>query len=434
MSEFARYVFYIPLYIDYSNGIQILWQLAEDISTQRPLSIIPFDLKTSSGYVPNSMKRFVETNYSPEPTDIVVYPESIPGNPLKAKRVCRYVLARPYTLNGQWVNYEDFDYLIYYSKVVGEAGIYLNIQNKKLLNSLTKYINYSSGRRNQVVIYYGKLRCGINLSVAKQLAKRFENIEIITRIYPNSKDDLYSKIANSRLFISLDPLTNLCYESTILGTPVYIADTIFEKEYGDYDFPLHGFLDTKQVLDADFNEFNHAELSMITVKQFKIQVEKNKNLVLKFLSDIEYHFAIKVKTNFTSVSRSDRNFVLNRWGLSPIVSGTNFNSVIGYHLIYINPYIYIGAKAIWRCVIFIRTVPVTLKVYLIGRIKQLGRIFFDFSDPIVSFYLTRTREAEVVLRSKNDFSVVTPNISTEVVDGSFVRGKLRSVIINLIWK
>ena len=65
-------------------------------------------------------------------------------------------------------------------------------------------------------------------------------MEVIHRHYPENSKDLYNKIAESSLFVSIDPLTSLIHESTLIGTPVYVYDSCFKEFYDNFDFKLHG--------------------------------------------------------------------------------------------------------------------------------------------------------------------------------------------------
>jgi len=414
-----KYVFHLPLCNSYSNGIQILWQFAEYVSEFRDVTIIPFDYNDDLAFVPQNMSRFVQMQYVPRDEDVVVYPESIQGNPLNGKQVCRYILARPYTLNGQWIDYSKGDYLLYYSNVVSESGPYLNIQNKDTINQIKGYAESAVQRKDQVVIYYGKLRSKIRIETAFKLVRNFKNILIVTRKYPNNKTDLYRSISESKLLISLDPLTNLCYEATLLGTPVYCADTIFESEYQNYCIPLYGFISSEEALGLNFKQYPHEKLSQQTLSQFETQVNLNREKVFKTIKEIEIHFINKIEINVEKKKEEDYKFINQRWGRLPIVSGTNFNSIVGYHLIGIHPLVYIIAK------IFLKN---TTRIYNSLRktfnLKKLIEV-----DPFIVGYIHSLRRDPFL-----DKMVVEQKYEPLPDGYGFANTYIKKAIVNIIWR
>jgi hypothetical protein len=419
-----RYVFHIPLFNDYSNGIQILWHFAEYVSLIREIEVIPFAYNEPDAYIPSRMKGYVKETYSPKDGDVIIYPESIRGNPLNAKRVCRYILARPYTLNGQWIDYSSSDFVFYYSGVISDGGEYLTLQNEAIFEHLQSHLSTPVPRQDKVLIYYGKLRCGVNLNLAQKLAEKFESVEIITRKHPETKSDLYRKIKESRLFISLDPLTNLCYEATLLGTPAYFADSIFESAYMNYRFPLHGFIPSASALEIDYKKYPNEELSIKAIKEFRGQLEKNQINVTNLLAKAEEFFSTGEKIDVERTKNVEREFITHKWGLAPIVSGTNFNSVIGYHLITYNPYIYITAKTLWRMAARLRALIVHVIRAPKSALRWLWHFIFDTSDPIVGHYL----------RNQTSLPDSVPSETHRLRKMEFADSPFKRWIINLIWR
>ena len=379
--------------------------------------------------MPDDLQNLVQPTYKINKEDIVIYPESVSANPLNAERVCRYILARPYTLNGSWVDYDEKDFVLNYSNVISGDGCHLNLQNEILHKQLAPYLNCQFDREDKVAIYYGKLRPALNLNIAKTLAKRFQKIEIITRKYPSNKSALYKLISESRLLISLDPLSNLSYESTLLGTPVYIADSIFEKEYENYNFPLRGFLSTDEALLIDYSKFCHEQLSMNAISEFQLQLSDNEKKVIEVIREIEKHFAIGSLQDIARISEADRRFISERWGRAPIVQGSNFNSVVGYHLIKFNPWVYVLGKILWRCVssfLFLK-----INNLLLG-FKNLIKEIIDYSDPTVAHTVNTIFPRKITDHpsKKNSFSTS----GKEKPVAKLANNRIKALVVNLIWK
>lgn len=147
------------------------------------------------------------------------------------------MLAKEYILNGNAIQFEDSDYIFAYSNAVNGSADQYNI----LLDGLTNLKNYHTEKIiGKVSVYYGKCRVGIEIPEYKNLLKKFKEVAIITRTNPSSKDVLYREIASSELLISFDSLSSLCYEATLLGTPVILMDDVSKSFYENFNYKLHG--------------------------------------------------------------------------------------------------------------------------------------------------------------------------------------------------
>ena len=66
------------------------------------------------------------------------------------------------------------------------------------------------------------------MDLIKSLKDKYSKIEIITRKYPSNHINTLRLVKNSDLLISFDALSNINYESTLLGTPVLALDDFFK--------------------------------------------------------------------------------------------------------------------------------------------------------------------------------------------------------------
>ena len=143
------------------------------------------------------------------------------------------------------------DYGLAYSNAVSTIFPSYLIINENILNIIGKYKNIK--KKNKVLIYYGKVRYGQSFKNLKRIVEQFDEYEIIHRLYPSDSENLYEKIAESSLFISIDPLTSLLHESTLIGTPAYVYDSVYKEFYDNFDFKLHGFYYDLDPSDLDLS-------------------------------------------------------------------------------------------------------------------------------------------------------------------------------------
>ena len=312
-----KYIFYAPYYQNHSNGIKCFWQAAFNFSQSRDVTILQFYNGVKQSLIPKeyeSMKIIDDINKIQISKDhIVIYPDCVSTNPLNHHNVARYLMCKPFILNGQGIELNKYDYCFAYSNAVSEKLEQYLIFPKDLLNLKPQK---NEVRDNKLLIYYGKTRYGLNFKGLQKFTENFDDVRIITREYPSKKSNLYQLISESRLLISFDPLTSLIHESTLLGTPVYIYDETFKEEYDKFNFKLHGFYynlkenDLTKVYKESFNlaERAHNEIKNLSNSEHTRTIE----LIIK----MEEHFSNNntCYEKYTSLQKADIIF-------SKIVSG-----------------------------------------------------------------------------------------------------------------
>jgi hypothetical protein len=330
-----KYVFYIPEYTDISNGISLLWQAASHFARYRTVRIWPYQYGTKSTSIPDSCLD-IEISYRPvDECEVVVYPENIEGNPLNGKRVCRYFMAKPYILNGAPVNYNDTEFIFAYSHAINRSLPQYNLANQNYLKA-QEYIG-TKKIPGKVAIYYGKCRfTTFNKEVFRTLIHA-SKVEIITRFHPTSKDDLYKAIASSEIFVSVDPLTSLIHEATLLGTPTLIADPVFREEYDSYNHSLPGFCYSY----AEAKEVEGGRLAVQANQQFREEIQRNEKKTENILSEIEFFFNnVKQNKMISELSHSDKDFYARRWECAMFMNVLGPKSIYAWHLLQISPLLF----------------------------------------------------------------------------------------------
>jgi hypothetical protein len=339
----VKFHFHIPEYNAYSNGIKTLWEAAYEFSKLYQTTISSFYYGGLGETLPVKF-----SNLLGNPIDIsqsvIIYPDCIEGNPLQAKFVARFLMAKPMILNGKIIGHGESDFVFSYSHAVNKELPQYNLLLDELRN--LKKIEPRKDIK-QASIYYGKCRIGSDFKKSLMLiANYFDSFKIITRTQPNDKDILYQNISNSGLFISLDPLTSLCYESTLLGTPTLILDPVFKNQYDEFNYPLHDFYyDVKEGISA-IKTLNRRIINSELEIQLNSNCEKTKIIAMKIIS----HFSQdRIVSNYSKdIELIDRKFYEELWRRAPIYNCTNAESIIRFHLINRNIYFYIFSKLLLK--------------------------------------------------------------------------------------
>jgi hypothetical protein len=229
-----------------SNGIKVGFQVVSCLRALGLEAVIACrdPAKGSVEPVPESSEGIVyscESRVRLGDGDIAIYPEVVPGNPLRARNVVRYLLNKPYFLTGQGIDYGEYDYLTVYSRVIDAELPRLCVLFDERYE-IEKYRNQK--KENQLSVYIGKIypsRPNEYAPAIERLAKKYDRVKLITRRYPALRSDLFNTIARSALLVCVDPMTNLGFEATLLGTPVLQLDDSFGAMRGLDGIPLLGF-------------------------------------------------------------------------------------------------------------------------------------------------------------------------------------------------
>lgn len=259
-------------YSSASNGIKITYELISRLNNMgicaKSLCFDPyyFGANIPLKYLKNTIfcteKEFPEI----EPDDIVIYPEHVKGNPLNANRVVRYLLNKPYYIFGYGIDYRPTDYILSFSQLVSETlpYLYIMIDERKIYKEIREK---NPKRKGIYSVYFGK--CNLDIirhsnGILAELQKKYGCVNVITRQFPERNIAL-GMIAESDLLVSFDPLSNLNYEATLLGTPVLLLDDSFNTssthlpaEQCGYFYNIKDFEKGKKAVGESYtNYFNY---------------------------------------------------------------------------------------------------------------------------------------------------------------------------------
>jgi hypothetical protein len=140
---------------------------------------------------------------------IVIYPEIIVDNPLKADKVVRYMLNKEGVLQGRMINWGEKDYPLAFSKVYKDNCDTLFYPNCDL-----SLFNYDDRPKTHNSFYIGK---GYLYGNCPKL-DCFE----ITREYPKTKQELAEVLRNSKILFSYDSCSATNTDAALCGCVPYL--------------------------------------------------------------------------------------------------------------------------------------------------------------------------------------------------------------------
>ncbi len=233
-----------------SNGVSILYKLSSHIEQLGyECNLYIYDHPTLNPKAPPEYQNRV-VNKIDENDDrlIVILPDALPfeiSKSIKAKNRVWYLLNKPMVLTKEPIFIQENDLFVSYSGLVNKnlRQLFYNAKIEGIDNIIEKITGGEITKKNQILVYWGKARKTHRAKLFFMALFLKAKIVPITRTLPSCKTSLLKLLAESKLLVTFDPLTNLSYEATLCKTPVFIADNYSKINYRDYNIPLYGLFE-----------------------------------------------------------------------------------------------------------------------------------------------------------------------------------------------
>lgn len=202
------YIIWTPPYFHRSAGIRVLHKLAYLLNKAGQRAFIYINKTNPKWRVPRISKRKAQKLI--DQGAIVVYPEIVPGNPLGAKTVARYILNNPGLLGGD-KTYDANEILFCYGKHLLQPGMTKDrILVIPAIRTDVFYRDDKVKRNIDYLVYFGK----------HPVVGNYPKKSIITSTKPSKPAKLGQMLRRCKKLISYDNLTVLTFEATLCGCPV----------------------------------------------------------------------------------------------------------------------------------------------------------------------------------------------------------------------
>jgi O-antigen biosynthesis protein len=204
-----RFVTVIGAYRNNSAGIRVMYKLKDDLS--------------SIGYESIVYEEGIDVN---DGNTIVIYPESVQWNPLKANNVVRYVLQNPHYWGQEQTVYDDSEYVITYKKdyYPDVPVLYIDVIDPKIF-----YEDFHQ-EKDIISIYVGKG----HPTIYKENPKRdkMRPMVLITRSWPETREELGEILRRTYILYTYDNCSMITDEAIQCGAKVfYVSENgLFNKE------------------------------------------------------------------------------------------------------------------------------------------------------------------------------------------------------------
>jgi hypothetical protein len=227
------YFIYTPRWIETSSGIKVLHMLCHTLNQSGQKAYLVLSESNHSGdsrinpylFTPILTQEVVDAYYVKKITPIIVYPETIPGNPLNADLVVRYLMNFVGLLGGSQ-KFASSEYLISYSKSIGKdySGEGKQMPTLFLPSINPRDFENSEASEPYQLSYAAKYRLFVG---APPKIGDLKNIEIV-RDGPNRQPrGLVRQLIQRASVVYVFENTAIIIESILSGTPVILVKTPF---------------------------------------------------------------------------------------------------------------------------------------------------------------------------------------------------------------
>lgn len=294
-------------YTDSSNGLRLAYEFVVYLRNAGfdAFNVVEDEHVNEEDYPPEYKENVLSSScLNIGDDDIVIYPETVFGNPLKATNIIRAFLNR---VEKDIAFGEDEYYVTYNSAIYPGLPVFYCQKDEVPLFSSLRNEKKTDGI---MTIYFGKARYNVldkNSKMISTLQKKYKRVEIITRKYPSSHIETLKLVRDSDLLVSFDALTNMNYESTLLGTPVLVVDDYFKLE-NEIEINHYGFA-------YDVSEIERAKKSVGKAYDEYVSIINNQGKDFPdIINKAERHFErIKIDTEYRKLYVSEMKEILRRY-------------------------------------------------------------------------------------------------------------------------
>jgi hypothetical protein len=239
-------------------------------------------------YPKELLLKFIAEPAEADPDSIAIIPETTPDEILQSlpsRNRVFYLLNRPYLLTGKPLLYRPEDLVVAYSGLISKAYFNLFITNEiSEFSPIENQCLNQPEKENIILFYFGKSRHDkVPAEIKRLIRKHRSKVIVINRIFPKCRRTLFDLLRRARLVVSFDPLTNLCYEATLCGTPCFIADNYMKLNYADFNFPLTGFFEDPSQADSYFSQGIEPREHAAIIKRYHDTYAANSERVEQFV-------------------------------------------------------------------------------------------------------------------------------------------------------
>lgn len=224
IKNMKKYIICAPEYTHRSNGIKVLYRLADELQKRGYETYIHLITPKTKENIKYNFIESEEITDEMRANDIVVYPEIVFGNPLQFQNVVRYVLFYPGKNGGRKKYFKNETFFTFSKSFYNAKELYIPTID---LNIFCK--SEEAKTTDAVFIYKGGKWKDI---------PELDNLPTITAKFPEEQKDLVELLQKTKTLYSYDDTTSLLDEAVLCGCNVKIIRGGGEKTDTKIIFPI----------------------------------------------------------------------------------------------------------------------------------------------------------------------------------------------------
>lgn len=287
------YYIYVPRWIDSSAGIKALHYLCHSLNRTGQIAYLVlcepvFDKKPRVSphlLTPILTQEIADCHFKEGLTPIVIYSETIPGNPIGGPFVVRYLLNFIGVLDGPKA-FSDEDYLLSYTQMIAEHTkemMGVDVDQVLFLPPIDpRDFSFNSNKEDFQLVYAGKYRSFVGIP---RKVGNLKSIEIYRDGPKMQNRDTVKKLLSRASIVFIFENSSIATEAILSGTPVcFIKTPLSEKIIAEYELGKFGV-----AVDESEISIEEARSSIPrAIENYLNQIQEFNNNLDKFVSDTQF--------------------------------------------------------------------------------------------------------------------------------------------------
>lgn len=300
------YYIYTPRWIESSAGIKALHYLCHYLNRSGQIAYLvmcePIFNKlprvSPNLLTPILTQEIAESHFQAKLTPVTIYSETIPGNPINASFIVRYLMNFIGTLDGP-KTFEEHDYIVSFSRAIAkDAETEVRLESDQVLFlppiDPREFVN-NPDKKDFQVVYAGKYRSFIGPPRKVGLLRSVE----IFRDGPRMQNrEMVKKLLSEASMVYTFENSSIATEAILSGTPVCFVRTeltkeiIAEYELGDFGVALEE--NSEAIEEARSTVPKGIETYYESIRTFQFELEKFIELTQIRASETGYNSVVQV--------------------------------------------------------------------------------------------------------------------------------------------
>jgi hypothetical protein len=330
----SPYYIYTPRWIESSAGIKALHYLCHSLNRSGQIAYLVMSepmFNNLPRVSPNLLtpiltQEIADSHFQAKLTPVVIYSETIPGNPIGASFVVRYLMNYVGALSGPEV-FDEHDYLLSFSRMIAEdakSKIIVDVDQVLFLPPIDpREFTSNPNKKDFQIVYAGKYRSFIG---SPRKVGSLRSVEIFRDGPRMQNRERVKQLLSDASVVFTFENSSIATEAILSGTPVcFIKTKLTEKIIAEYELGNFGIAlgeDQESIEEARTTIPKAIETYFESIQSFQLQLEKFIDSTQRIAGETGYSVPVQVPTfdSFVTTHRiSLASQILRKRGIRALI-------------------------------------------------------------------------------------------------------------------